>query len=64
MAKIELSVLQRRYLGQRFADQAAIEQSVTAWTGAHNAASQSIDWQFTTTNARIKLRRLYPAFEA
>jgi hypothetical protein len=63
MAEVGLSVLQRQCLRQRLADRAAMEQAVTAWTERRNATAQRIDWQFTTTDARIKLRRLYPAYE-
>lgn len=63
MAEIELSVLQRQCLDQRFADRASMEQAVAAWVGARNASESAIDWRFTTNDARIKLRRLYPAFE-
>lgn len=64
MAEIELSVLQRQCLGQRFADRATMEQAVAAWVAARNASAAAIDWQFTTDDARIKLRRLYPAYDA
>jgi hypothetical protein len=37
---------------------------VTAWAERRTAATQRIDWQFTTDDARVKLRRLYPAFDA
>lgn len=63
MAEIELSVLQRQCLGQRFTERAALEQAVQAWVATRNATTHRIDWQFTTTDARIKLKRLYPAFE-
>jgi hypothetical protein len=64
MAELDLSVLQRQCLRQRLADRAAMERAVTAWTERRNATAKRIDWQFTTTDARIKLRRLYPAYEA
>jgi hypothetical protein len=64
MAEIELSVLQRQCLGQRFATQTRMETAVAAWVTARNAATSRIDWQFTTDDARTKLRRLYPAYEA
>ena len=64
MAEIELSVLQRQCLRQRLGDRAALEQAVTAWTERRNAATAAINWQFTTADARIKLRRLYPVFDA
>lgn len=64
MAEIELSILQRQCLGQRFADRAAIEQAIQAWVATRNAIPSRIDWQFTTTDARINLRRLYPAYDS
>ncbi len=64
MAEVELSVLQRQCLRQRLADRDAIDHAVTAWADRRNAAGSSIHWQFTTADARIKLRRLYPAFDA
>jgi hypothetical protein len=63
MAEIELSILQRQCLRQRFADRAALEQAVQAWVATRNTITSCIDWQFTTTNARTKLRRLYPAYD-
>lgn len=63
MAELDLSVLQRQCLRQRLADRGAMERVVTAWTERRNRASQRIDWQFTTADARTKLRRLYPAYE-
>ena len=63
MAKLELSVLQCQYLNQRFATYARMETAVAAWVTARNATASRIDRQFTTDEARIKLRRLYPAFE-
>jgi len=64
MAELELSVLQRQCLRQRLADRTAMERAVTAWADRRNAAVAAIDWQFTTDDARTKLRRLYPAFDA
>lgn len=64
MAEIELSVLARQCLNRRLGDRATIEREVTAWTAARNAAATAIDWQFTTADARIKLKRLYPVLHA
>ena len=64
MAEIELSILQRQCLGQRFADRAAMDQAVAAWVTARNATASPIDWQFTTADARITLKRLYPTRDA
>jgi hypothetical protein len=60
MAEIELSVLARQCLGQRLPDLADLRREVAAWQVARNAAGQAIDWRFTTADARIKLKRLYP----
>jgi hypothetical protein len=40
-----------------------MEREVAAWTAARNAAATPIDWQFTTADARLKLKRLYPAID-
>lgn len=64
MAALELSVLARQCLAQRRPDQEAIRAAVTAWADRRNAAIRTIDWQFTIADARIKLRRLYPEFNA
>jgi hypothetical protein len=64
MAELELSVLQRQCLRQRLPDRAAMQRAVTAWANRRNAQTKPIDWQFTTADARTKLRRLYPALEA
>jgi hypothetical protein len=61
MAEIELSVLQRQCLNRRLGDRATLEREVTAWAAARNETTAAIDWHFTTTDARIKLKRLYPA---
>ena len=60
MAEIELSVLQRQCLNRRLGDRPTLEREVAAWTAARNAAATPIDWRFTTQDARIKLKRLYP----
>ena len=63
MAELELSVLQRQCLRQRLPDAASMGHAVAAWAARRNAATATIDWRFTTADARTKLRRLYPAFE-
>jgi hypothetical protein len=62
MAEIELSVLQRQCLARRLGDRATLNREVAAWVAARNDAATTIDWRFTTDDARIKLKRLYPAF--
>jgi len=64
MAEIELSVLARQCLNRRLGDRATMEREVAAWVAARNSVSSSIDWQFTTADARIKLKRLYPVVHA
>jgi DDE superfamily endonuclease len=63
MAEIELSVLARQCLSRRIAHQDTLARRVGAWAAARNAAGSKIDWQFTTAQARIKLRRLYPSIQ-
>ena len=63
MAELELSVLARQCLRQRLGERTAMDQAVTAWADRRNAATSTIDWQFTTADARTKLRRLYPAYD-
>ena len=64
MAEIELSVLARQCLDRRLDDRKTMEREVAAWATARNAAGSAIDWRFTTADARIKLKRLSPTFEA
>lgn len=61
IAEIELSVLGRQCLDRRLPDRDALATEVTAWTTARNSAPVTIDWRFTTADARIKLKRLYPS---
>ena len=61
IAEIELSVLDRQCLARRIPDHAALVQEITAWEATRNAATSTIDWRFTTADARIKLKRLYPS---
>lgn len=63
MAEIELSALARQALSCRLAHQDTLERRVANWKAQRNAAGTTIDWQFTTADARIKLRRLYPSLE-
>ncbi len=60
VAEIELAVLARQCLDQRFADQERLERAVTAWAAQRNAEHRTVRWHFTTADARIKLKRLYP----
>ena len=60
MAEIELSVLKGQCLNRRIADRATMQTAVAAWERDRNTRTRKIDWQFTTADARIKLKRLYP----
>jgi hypothetical protein len=60
MAEIELSVLARQCLERRIPDKESLAGEVGAWEAERNAAESSIDWRFTTDEARIKLKHLYP----
>jgi hypothetical protein len=63
MAEIELSVLSRQCLDRRLPDGVELADEVAAWEAARNRADVRIDWRFTTTDARIKLKRLYPSVQ-
>ena len=63
MAEIDLGILQRRCLDRRLGDQPTLASEVAAWVAARNAATKAIDWRFTAADARIKLKRLFPAYE-
>ena len=60
MAEIELSVLKGQCLDRRIADMSTMQTEVAAWEMNRNNKTKKIDWQFTTPEARIKLKRLYP----
>jgi hypothetical protein len=61
IAEIELSVLSRQCLDRRVPDFATLAAEVAAWQERRNAAGGTVDWRFTTDDARIKLKRLYPS---
>jgi hypothetical protein len=64
MAEIELAALAGQCLDRRLEDRATLEREVRAWEEARNAARTTIDWRFTTADARIKLKHLYPSFDS
>lgn len=61
MAEIELGVIARQCLGERTEDKPALAAQLSAWTKARNRQHVRVDWQFTTADARTKLKRLYPS---
>ena len=60
IAECELSVLRRQCLRSRLSDITMVSKNVAAWVQNRNAKQVGIDWRFTTEDARIKLKRLYP----
>jgi len=62
MAEIELGVLSGQCLDRRIPDQPTLKRCVGLWQFNRNHAHVTVDWRFTTADARIKLKRLYPSF--
>ena len=62
MAEIELSVLSRQNFQRRIGTVEEMREELDAWLAERNATCAKIDWHFTTEDARIKLKRLYPVF--
>jgi hypothetical protein len=60
MAEISISILARQCLGRRIPDLVTLNKEIAAWCKEQNNLPTPINWQFTTDDARIKLRRLYP----
>ena len=60
MAEIELNVLSGQCLNRRIGDIETMRKEVAAWVNERNKSSAGVDWHFTTEDARIKLKRLYP----
>lgn len=60
MAEIEFSALKGQCLNRRIPDMETMQSEVAAWETSRNNRIRKIDWQFTTADARIKLKRLYP----
>jgi len=60
MAECEFSVLGRQCLDRRLPDLASVSSEISSWTQARNQSTTPVDWRFTTADARIKLKRLYP----
>ncbi len=63
MAECELSVLTKQCLNRRIAEKSTLVREVTAWESSRNTAECCIDWRFTTADARVKLKRLYPSIQ-
>jgi len=63
MAETELSILTRQCLDRRIASKELLSSEAAVWEQNRNSHHAKIDWQFTTADARIKLKRLYPSFQ-
>lgn len=61
MAECELSILTRQCLHRRFPEQTRVVAEVAAWCRYHNGHLKPIQWQWTTDDASIQLRQLYPS---
>ena len=64
MAETELSILSRQCLDRRLESKAFMTEEVATWEQERNQACTTIDWRFTTADAWIKLKRLYPTYQA
>jgi hypothetical protein len=63
MVEVEISALVRQCLKRRLPDVEALGRETKAWERERNRLGASVDWRFTTEDARIKLRSLYPSTE-
>jgi hypothetical protein len=64
MAEIEFAALARQCLSRRIATVEELEHQVACWQAQRNSAAPTVNWRFTTADARIKLKRLYPSLKA
>ena len=63
MAEIETGVMARQCLGRRIPDRSVLRREVAAWQAQRNRDGIRVDWRFTTADARIKLKSLYPSLQ-
>ena len=63
MAEIEMSVMSRQCLSERMGNIEHLAGKVSAWAEKRNAKEVKVDWRFTTEDARIKLKKLYPSLQ-
>ena len=63
IAENELSALTRQCLARRIPDRDTLERETTVWYTERNQLQKSVNWQFTATDARLRLKRLYPQIE-
>ncbi len=63
MAEIEIGVMARQCLDRRIPDQSVLRREVGAWQAQRNQGAIRVDWRFTTQDARVKLKSLYPSLQ-
>jgi transposase len=63
MAEIELNVINSHGLSKRIPATEQMRKEAKAWNRRRNKEARKLNWRFTTADARIKLKRLYPQFE-
>jgi len=63
MAEIEISVMSRQCLAERMDSVERLESEALAWAEKRNSKQAKVDWRFTTDDARIKLKKLYPSLQ-
>lgn len=64
MAEVELAALQKQSIGGRVPDRESLSTRTKAWESGRNKTKVTVNWQFRTADARIKLRRLYPKIQS
>jgi hypothetical protein len=63
MAEVEISILSRQCLSERMANVKRLEMATMAWEKIRNSMRAKVNWRFTTDDARIKLKKLYPSLQ-
>lgn len=63
MAEIEIGILSRQCLARRIPEMEELKREVAAWENSRNKTEAKVNWQFTTADARTKLKKLYPSIE-
>jgi len=61
--EVELAVMEKQSIGGRVPDAIVLTERAKSWEHDRNSAKVKVNWQFTTADARIKLRRLYPQIQ-
>lgn len=61
MVEIEIAILKKQCLDRRIPDEGTLRREIAAWEAPRNERRATVDWRFTTADARVKLKRLYPS---